>query len=147
MASGNRKADATFDKGADGNIGNCKFQAGINGHCVDIGLLHILEQAAVLAVARIKLGTQSDAGGVPELVLGHAAHAKVVRETMPKDSPPIPHAYVADNMKPELASWTVSIGHVSRLGSHDGPPVRLAIAGMRGTHLCLGRHRQHKEEA
>ena len=51
MANGNRISNAAFDKGTDRNMGECKFQAGIDGYRVDVSLLHVLEQVAMLAIA------------------------------------------------------------------------------------------------
>ena len=147
MANRNRISNAAFDKGTDGNMGKCKFQAGIDGYRVDVSLLHVLEQATVLAVARIILGTQSETGDIPDLVFSHASHTEVVRNLVHKDSTPIPNAKVANGMESELTLRSVDTGSFSRLGSYDGPLVGMTIAMMRWTKLCLRRNRQREEEA
>ena len=144
---GYRITNTPFDERRDGGVGQLKFQVGIDGQCVDIGLLHVVEQVAMLAVGGIEFRADTNAGEVADLILCHASYAEMIGDFMHDDGTEIIITEFTIHMETELSDRIIETRRVMITRLHHRPSGMVAEAGMRWPDLCLSRHRQYKEEA
>ena len=98
-ASGRRVANAAFDEGADGRVGQRQLQVGIDGNGVDVSFLHVSEQVAVFTKAGEILGTNAQAGEMPDLILSHAAYTEMIGDVVHQNGTEVTIAQVAIHME------------------------------------------------
>lgn len=142
-AQGHGIADAAFDEGADVGIRQREFQVGVDGQRVEVGLLHVVEQVAVLAVGRIELRADADAGEATDLVLRHTAYAEVIGDIVRDDGAEVVVAELAVHVETEVVE-AVEARRATLMGLLQRSGMGLWTVW---TDLCLGRNRHHNEEA
>jgi hypothetical protein len=145
-ASGDCVADAAFDEGTDGRVGQRQLEVGVDGDGMEVGLLHVPDQTAVFAVGGEILSADAQAGEMPDLILSHATHTEVIGDVVHQDGTEVTIAQVAIHMETKLSDGIIMARFMSFTGLHHRSSGMVAIA-MRRTNLCLRRKRQRKEEA
>ena len=80
---------------------------------MDVGLLHVVKQAAVLAVARIVFRADADAGEVADLVFRHASHTEMVRDIVPENGLTVVGAEIAKHVETKFPDRAVEVRSLS----------------------------------
>ena len=105
---------------------------------MDVGLLHVVKQAAVLAVARIVFSADADAGEVADLVFRHASHTEMVRDIVPENGLKVVGAKIAKHVETKFPDRTVEVRSLSVTVLHHRSSGLMPMPWARWTDLCLG---------
>ena len=148
FAQRRRKPDSAFNKGTDGRVGQAELQVGVDGQGVDVSLLHVFEQAAMLAIAGIIFRADAQVGDVTYLVFSHAAYAEMIGDFVHEDGPQVADAQIAKDMETERPHRAIAMfGMLWRTWPDDGSSWHVTITRPRWTRLCHSGDSQGQQEA